>query len=76
MKSVSLLDIKMVSKVISFRRNTNLDAGASLQDNLSKRQLASTSSTFNGRREVQPSHFSNLKNVLNVCKAGRAKPCL
>jgi hypothetical protein len=30
--------------------------------------------TFNGRREVQPSHFSKkLKTVLNVCKAGRAK---
>jgi hypothetical protein len=43
------------------------DVGASLQPNyaLARQHIKRA---FNGRREEQPSHFSNLKIVLNVVR--------
>jgi hypothetical protein len=44
------------------------DAGASLQASYTPTSQH-IKCAFNGRREAQPSHFSNFENVLNVCKA-------
>jgi hypothetical protein len=51
------------------------DSGASLQASYASANQH-IKRAFNGRREAQPSRFSNCENVLNVCKVGRAKPCL
>jgi hypothetical protein len=45
--------------------------------NPATRQLAITSKhTFNGRREAQPSRFSNFEIVLNVVRTKSQKSCM